>query len=255
MATSDNIDFFKSSDMEELIKINTILSWLSCKILIKNESKISRKDSKISFDSSKEALDIRSLLETIEKYLFSDSKLSMEEKLITKLKKEIVKTGGKRKVSLKEKKPYARIWAPRTLDPKIGDSISKYEYEKIWEVREKTPLIIVKSDAIKYIYVYGKTKFLSPCKFNLLEYFLRNRGQGGDIINLLDKVWGEKETAKNLRQEDNMDLIREKTSHITGTITKLNKFLLKYLEMEIKSNRKAQYRFSNFFEYYLIEII
>jgi len=179
-----------------------------------------------------------------------------------KEKKEVAEI--KEKEEIAKEKAFARIWTTRTSDPKIGDTISKEEYETIWDRREEIPLLIIKSGGIIYIYIYGKKESLSPRRLGLLEYFLRNRGQGGDIINLLEKVWGEKETAEMLRRElrkgkkeekVDSDLIREETSHITGTITKLNKFLLDILEVEIKSDRKGQFGFNNIFEYYLIEVI
>ncbi|MEE9389644.1 MAG: hypothetical protein V3U91_00215, partial [Candidatus Aminicenantaceae bacterium] len=150
---------------------------------------------------------------------------------------------------------FARVWTLSTKDPENGEIISKEKYENILKNEEYIPLLITKSNGIRTIFVYGNAKTLSPLRFDLLEYFLKNRGHGGDIINLLEKVWKNKELAKNLRKEVDRDLIRERTSNIRGEISDFNKFLLDNLDVEIKSHRKGQYKFTCELEYYLIEIL
>jgi len=46
-----------------------------------------------------------------------------------------------------------------------------------------------------------------------------------------------------------------KTGRIRNAVTKLNRFLFRYLNIELKTCRKGQYNFSHPLEYYLIEII
>lgn len=149
---------------------------------------------------------------------------------------------------------FARIWTLKTTDPEKGEVISKDRYEEIMK-EEKAPLLIIKSDRIRSIFVNGEVENISPLKYNLLEYLLKNMGHGGDIINLLEEVWKDKERAKKLRKEDSKDTIRDETAHIRGEITSLNKFLRKNLGVEIKSHRSGQYKFTRSLKYYLIEIL
>ena len=150
-----------------------------------------------------------------------------------------------------------------TVDSRSGDIISKKEYKDIWE-ENNIPLLIIKENKVTQIYIEKKKKSLGPRKLEVLEYFLKNRGHGGDLINLLEIIWKRKEDAELLRREQikrkqglkvYSDLIREKTSLVTGTITKLNSFLLKNLGVKIASDRKGQYMFDKFFKYYLVKVI
>lgn len=167
------------------------------------------------------------------------------------------------KTKAEEKEAYARVWTLETVDSRSGNIISKKKYEDIWKEND-IPLLIIKENRITQIYIKKKKKSLGPRKLEVLEYFLKNRGHGGDLINLLEIIWERKEDAEFIRREQikrkqggkvDSDMIREKTSVVTGTITKLNSFLLKNLGVKIVSDRKGQYMFDNFFKYYLVKVI
>jgi hypothetical protein len=159
-----------------------------------------------------------------------------------------------------KKEAYARGWTLRTDDPKNGDYLSKREYDKILMKKEKYPLLIIKHQGIRSIFVYGKAQGLSPLKYDLLEYVLKNKGHGGNLINLLGKVWKDERRANRLQKEqDNSvhdkDMFNLETAHVRKGIVILNQFLSKKLKVRLASHRTGQYRLTGDLEYYLFEII
>jgi hypothetical protein len=191
--------------------------------------------------------------------------------LLSLLKKENIWNAGDRQEEgkVEESKPgavkkeaYARAWTIGTNDPENGDIISKRKYEDILKEKEKCPLLIIKYDRIRNIFVYGKSERLSPLKYDLLEYILKNKGCGGNLINLLDKVWKDHIKADRLQKEqDNSDhkidkdVFNIETAPIRKEIVILNQFLSYKLKVRLASHRTGQYRITRDLEYFLLEII
>lgn len=197
---------------------------------------------------------------TLKEFVPASNLVSLIRKEMVIEKERLEEKTEEKKISKKiaargNQEVYARIWNIKTKYPGSGEIISKEQYKNILKDEEKIPLLIIKNNGIRSLFIYGKATGLPPIHFDLLEYVLKNRGHGGDLLNLLEKVWRDKDRAKELRQENDSDLIRERTSHIRGEITSLNKFLLKNLKVEIKSHRRGQYKFTRSLEYYLIEIL
>jgi len=193
------------------------------------------------------------------------------EKREERIKSQVAIKPSKEKVEeikarVVEKKAFARIWTLNTIDPEKGEIKSKKRYKEIFLKRKEIPLIIEKDKGIKKIYVYGEPKGLLQRLLVLLEYFLKNRGHGGDELNLLEKVWEEKSEVEKYRQklkeiEDRKEKSRlkleisERTGFIRKDISELNKFLSENLQVRISSPKTKQYKFSPIFEYYLVEIL
>lgn|GEM_PF-6482410 len=170
------------------------------------------------------------------------------------------------KEKAEEEKAFARLWTQVTVDHINGDIISKGKFGDILKRKKDIPLLIIKEGKTNYIYVYGEVKFLVSDKLNLIEFFLKNRGHGGDILNLWEKIWKNKSEAevyrqklketKNIKQRAQLNLeISERTTFIRREISELNEFLREKLKTEILSKRTKQYKFTPIFEYYLIEVL
>jgi len=181
------------------------------------------------------------------------------------VKPPVITVPSKEKVE--EEKAFARMWTLSTDDPEDGEPISKREYQEIMEMNEegKIALLVVKSHLVREIYANGKkVNDISLTEFKLLEYFLKHKGVGGDIINLLEYVWDEKNSAdiwrKKLREaeEKNEEYvvredIRNKNSRIPKTISLLNRFLFNNFGIKIRSFKKYIYKFTSPIQYYFLE--
>jgi len=182
--------------------------------------------------------------------------------LVSLIKKEIIREREK----IVKERAHARAWTLRTDDPKSGDELPKEGYDKIWARRKKIPLLIIKTNGFKNIYVRGHEKDLTSLHYDLLEYVLKHKGSGGDVLNLLENVWKSGSLAQDYRKElgeakengteKTVKLyIYSKTGHIRKAITILNRFLNENCKVQIKSFKKGQYKLSRRLEYYLIEMI
>lgn len=91
---------------------------------------------------------------------------------------------------------------------------------------------------------------------------MKNQGKGGDLLNLLANVWNERYRAENLRRElEEAEKNRQKkpeayylaVNKVMKTISKLNGFLRTNLNVELKSFKTGEFKFTRILEYYLIE--
>lgn len=172
---------------------------------------------------------------------------------------EIKKIGNEiREIEAKvveKKEAYARMWTLNTIDTKNGESIFKKQYEKIMKrnIKGKIPLLIIKHDGIRRLFVYGKKEEFTTIRLDLLEYILKNKGYGGSQINLLEKVWRDRRTVREIKEELSKEepskvYIQEKLSKVRNEIDSLNKFLFKNFESKFLSHGKGQYRLNNYFD-------
>jgi len=122
-------------------------------------------------------------------------------------KKEFVEIKGEKEKILKEK-AFVRAWTLKTDNPESGDMLSKEEYDNILRNKHKIPLLIKKSNGIKTIFIKGNIRDpsglsynLSGLKYKILEYVMKNKGSGGDLLNMLENVWNQKIQVENLRQK------------------------------------------------------
>lgn len=166
----------------------------------------------------------------------------------------------------RSRKAYAKMWTASTDDAENGEAVSKGGYDKIVKKKKHVPLLIVKRKGFRDTFVYGDRRELSPLLFDLLEYVLKHQGIGGDALNLLGNVWGEKDTMTQLRREldmaresgkgewDIQGQIKESTGRIGKTVNELNKFLEPELGVKLETRRTGQYRIWQSLEYFLVEI-
>lgn len=159
---------------------------------------------------------------------------------------------------------FARVWTLKTKDPENGEIISKKRYEEIIE-DEEIPLLIIKEGGLKNIYVNENNKTLSYLIYDLLEFVLKHRGNGGDALNLLENVWKFKniadyrkklEIAKKRGDEKTVKReIDEMTWRVRKAVTELNGFLKSNFNIGLKTYKKGAYILSGILKYYLIEKI
>lgn len=209
-------------------------------------------------DEYAQTFGVRRILISIIKKYFKDLCEIMPQILDVKKEKVAIKTI--------QKEAYARVWTLKTKDSEGGDIFSKEDYEDIWKRKRKVPLLIIKTNGFRNIYLYGNEEDITLLHYDLLEYVLKHKGKGGDALNLLANVWKLPKLAESYRLEledakkkGNEKVVKayiyKKTGRIRNAITKLNSFLLGNLNLELKTRKKGQYMLTKILEYYLIEII
>ena len=126
--------------------------------------------------------------------------------------------------------------------------------------------MIIKTSGFRNIFVYGNDIEFSPLHFDLLEYVLKHRGNGGKVLNLLKNVWNSKLIAEDLEKalkkakkkgnekEINTE-INSKTGHIRKAVSELNNILKKNINVELKTLKKGQYKLTRPLDYYMFGII
>lgn len=170
------------------------------------------------------------------------------------------------KAKPEEKEAFARMWTLRTDNPENGEVISKKKYEGILKRNREgeIPLLIIKSNGIKTIFIKGDTRELSGFRYKILEYVMKNKGRGGDLLNLLANVWNEESLTEDIRRElEEAEKNKQKKpdsyyyaiTKVMKTISKLNEFLKTNLNVELKSFKTGEFKFTRILEYYLIKKI
>jgi len=164
---------------------------------------------------------------------------------------------------------YARIWIQESKPE--GESITKTQYDALISDKKRYDLIIVVNGRTE-VYV-GKeilNESLKPIHLSILKEAFKNKGNAGDVLNLMDKIFGRhadaQEFVNRLKKAEKLnDLsvvkkvkadIYRYTGFIRTEVTRLNNFMdhkLK-LNVELKTERKWEFKFSPPLNYLYIEL-
>ncbi len=152
----------------------------------------------------------------------------------------------------------AKVWYPDT--EKRGESVSDEGLDKVMSSKDRCELMVINSEAGKEVYFKGELqKSLSPLLHKMLAWILKNRGNGGSVLALLENVWGEsKDTLQRIRQSLKIPEIARKnedkvyTRKTDKAVGVLNKYL-ESLKVRIETKKTGQYRLSRNLKYCLIE--
>lgn len=189
-------------------------------------------------------------------------------KSLIKKEKSFKKEQG-RKMLKAEKAKYARIWTNESKSE--GESITQAQFEALISDKNKYEIII--TTGIRTEICMGKRLFnesLKPIYLSILKEAFKNKGNAGDVLNLLGKVFGKPNIAQDLTDEIRKakksndtgrikkakDAIQDATGYIRTEITRLNNFMIKKMKLGVKlmTEKKKEHRFCPPLNYLYIEI-